>query len=611
MKTLERMMAFGADLLAGGTSFRLYAPDHASVSVEVDGRAVPLKPEGDGWWSALVPGVRAGARYGYRFPGVDRLVPDIASRSQPDGPEGLSAVLDPADFSWSDQEWRGIALQDAVIQEIHLGTFTPEGTLDAAAARLPLLAEVGINVVELMPVNDFCGRFGWGYDGVGWFAPNRIYGGPEALRRFVDRAHGLGMAVLMDVVYNHLGPKGQVHRLYGPSYFSTRYKNEWGDPLNFDDQGADGMRALVIENAGFWIREYHLDGLRFDATQQIFDASERHVVAEAAASARRNARNRQLILVAESTPQDPKVISPANEKGQDLDGIWNEDFQRAARIAVTGECDAYYSDLTGSAFELVGGLRHGFLYQGQTSGWEKAPRGGDVTGVPLHRFVAFLENHDQVANSLTGRRLVTLGDGKLLRAATALLLLGPETPMLFQGQEFGASSPFVFFCDFSGDLAEAVRKGRQDFLSQFPCVAHDRIMDPVSEETLAACRLDWSERERNAGWLALTRDLIALRRSDPVLSRRGEATLDMSVPFPEIATLRYRHAAGDRLIVLNTGIDRHTSTLPDPQFAPPPGSSWTMLFSSDDKAYGGRGRVPACHDKGWSLPGRSAVLLAG
>lgn len=611
---IARRLSLGAEPLpGGGVSFRVHAPESRAVTVVVDGRNHAMRPIGSGLFAAEVAGAAVGARYGFRLDGGDRLLPDLASRHQPDGPHGLSAVVDPDAFPWTDAGWRGPDPAEMVIEEIHVGTFTPEGTFRAAADRLPLLAEVGIDCIELMPANDFPGRFGWGYDGVFWFAPAHMAGTPDDLKALVDRAHALGMAVLMDVVYNHLGPDGEFFHAYAASHFSTRYANEWGDPLNFDDDGREGMRRMVVENAAYWIGEFHMDGLRFDATQQIFDASRPHVVAEAAAAARAAAGDRRIFLVAENTPQDPAVLAPAAAGGLSLDALWNEDFQRSARIAVTGQCEAYYRDLEGSAAELVGALRHGFLFQGQRSAWEKQPRGGPVRELPHERFVAFIENHDQCANGLRGDRLAAVGDPAMLRAVTTLLLLGPQIPMLFQGQEWGSSAPFTFFADMPAPLKAAVWTGRQDFLSQFPSVAGDRIADPCDPATAAACRLDWEERARHGRWLALHRDLIALRRADPTLAARGRHGLDTAVPWPSVGALRFigETAADDRLLVVNTGVDRRAATVADPLFSAGRGVGWRTLFSSDARPYGGRGAVPAySHEEGWIFPGRSAVLLA-
>jgi maltooligosyltrehalose trehalohydrolase len=611
MVNQQRRQPVGADLTGDGCSFRVWAPDSRRVSVIVDGRDHPMVPLEDGMFEADVPGVRAGARYGYRLDGAERILPDIASRSQPDGPHGLSEVVDPASFPWTDGSWRGPDLDRMVIQEIHIGTFTPEGTWAAAAEKLPLLREAGIDAIELMPVNGFFGGFGWGYDGVQWFAPAGIYGRPDDLKAFIDRAHALGMAVILDVVYNHLGPEGEYFHAFSKKYFSTRYENEWGEPLNFDDDGAEGMRRMVIANAAYWIGEFHFDGLRFDATQQIFDATKPHVVAEAAAAARAAAGDRRIFLVAENTPQDPAMVAPAEAGGLALDALWNEDFQRAARIVVTGQRDAYYSDLAGTAFELVNALRRGFLYQGQRSGWEKQPRGGPTAGLDPACFVSFIENHDQCANSLRGDRLAKMGDPSMLRAVTALMMLGPQTPMLFQGQEWGSTRPFTYFADFTGDLAKAVRNGRQSFLEQFPCVKANQILDPCDERTFRGCVLDWTERDRNVHWLAFHRDLARLRRGDPVIARRGRDGMDGSTPFPTIGALRLAAPDGDdRLLIVNTGIDLKVPTIPDPLFSAGPGVGWRILFTTDAHEYGGRGTVPPWTEEGWNIPGRSTVLLA-
>lgn len=613
MQTTRRRMALGAEPLAdGGATFRVHAPESRAVTVETGGRSVPMTAVGDGLFEAAVPDVPVGATYGFRLDGGDRVLPDLASRRQPDGPHGLSALVDPDAFAWTDADWRGPDVASMVIQEIHIGTFTPEGTWLAAAERLHLLRETGIDAVEIMPANDFCGGFGWGYDGVFWFAPAHLFGTPDDLRAFVDRAHGLGIAVVLDVVYNHLGPEGQFFGAYARSYFSTRYENEWGEPLNFDDEGREGMRRIVVENAAYWIREFHMDGLRFDATQQIFDASTPHVVAEAAAAARAAANGRRLFLVAENTPQDTLTLAPAGTPGGlALDAMWNEDFQRAARIVVTGQRDAYYSDLEGTAAELVGALRRGFLYQGQRSGWEKQPRGRSTAGLSADRFVAFIENHDQCANSLRGDRLARMGDPAMLRAVTALLLLGPQIPMLFQGQEWGSTRPFTYFADFDGALAAAVWTGRQDFLEQFPCVRSSRILNPCDRATFEGCRLDWDERARNTHWLALHRDLIAIRRSDVTLTARGAHGLDSATPWPEIGALRFAGATADedRLLIVNTGIDRKVPTVPDPLFAAGYDRGWDLVISTDAHEYGGRGVVPPWSEDGWIFPGRSAVLL--
>lgn len=615
MSPTTRRMPLGAEPLGGldGASFRVWAPDHDRVAVRVDGIDTHLDAEGDGWFARTVPGVRIGARYGFLLGDDETPLPDPASRSQPDGPHGLSELVDPDAFAWTDDAWPGLGLAGQVIQEIHVGTFTPEGTWRAAAEKLPLLVAVGISIVEMMPVATFPGRFGWGYDGVGLFAPTAQYGRPDDLKAFVDRAHALGMGVVLDVVYNHLGPDGQYLDRFGKAIFSATYENEWGDPLNFDGPGSAGVRRFFVENAAYWIREFHFDGLRFDATQQVFDASRPHILADCARAARAAAGDRRLFLTGENTPQDRRVIAPAETGGFEFDTIWNEDFQRAARVALTGEALAYYADHRGSAAELAAATAYGFLYQGQRSGWEKKPRGTPLGDLPLARIVTFLENHDQVANSVTAERLATLCDPALLRALTALLLLGPQTPMLFQGQEFASTRPFPYFADFSGDLGRAVAEGRAGFMAQFPGATPDRLRDPTDPETFRAAVLDWSERDARPEWVALHRDLIRLRRTDPVVAAQADPGILASTPFPDLVALRFLAAeptTGDRLLLVNLGERIEAGTVPDPLFATWTDGEWEERFTTEDGLYGGAGGGPTYHADGWSIPARAAVLLA-
>ncbi len=386
---------------------------------------------------------------------------------------------------------------------MHIGTFTPEGTYAAAAERLPLLADVGVTVIELMPVADFAGRFGWGYDGVDLWAPTHLYGRPDDLRRFVDRAHALGIGVILDVVYNHFGPDGNYLTQFSNTYFSDKYENEWGEPINFDGPGSAGVRELCVENAGYWVQEFHFDGLRLDATQQIFDASPDHLVAAIARRVRAAAGGRGCLLVAENEPQETRMVRAPEAGGYGLDALWNDDFHHAARVALTGHNEAYYSDYRGTPQEILSAVKWGYLYQGQRYAWQNERRGTPALDLPANAFVTFLENHDQVANSVRGERLTTLTSPGMLRAMTAVVLLGPATPMLFQGQEWGSTRPFVYFADHKPELAKAVDEGRRKFLSQFPSCATEaaqaQVLTPHHEATFAACKLDWAERERNTG----------------------------------------------------------------------------------------------------------------
>ncbi len=615
-----RRLEFGAEPIAGGVDFRVWAPIRRQVEVVIaapsGGPSVhALEAEPGGTFAGTVPGLGAGARYWFRLDG-GRLCPDPASRFQPDGPHGPSEVVDPAGFRWTDQGWRGVRLRGQVLYELHVGTFTPEGTWDAAARELPALADLGVTAVELLPVAEFPGRFGWGYDGVDLFAPSHLYGTPDRMRAFVDRAHALGLGALLDVVYNHLGPDGTYLRAFAPQYFSDRYETEWGEPINYDGEDSGPVRAFFVDNAGYWIDEYHLDGLRLDATQVLFDASPEHVLAQIARRVRAAARGRETLLVAENEPQHVRLVRPRERGGYGLDALWNDDFHHSAMAATTGRHEAYYGDTRGSPQELVSCAKRGFLFQGQRYAWQGKRRGTPTRGVRPESVVAYLQNHDQVANSSTGLRLHALTSPGRHRAMTALLLVGPWTPMLFQGQEMSASSPWLYFADHHPGLARRVRTGRAAFLRQFPSVAGrdmlDRLDDPGDPATFERCKLDPAERQRNAAALALHRDLLELRRSDPTLRAQGDAELDGAVLGPEALCLRWFGSSDglDRLLLLNLGLDLHLPSVPEPLVAPPEGMRWELLWSSDHPRYGGPGTRTDEDDAGLHLPGHAALLLA-
>ena len=615
--TTWRRLPIGAEVApGGGVHFRVWAPQSSRADVVLeDGPgapgAVPLAPEADGYFSGEVVGAAAGTSYRYRLDGGGPLLPDPASRFQPDGPHGSSRVIDPSAFAWSDARWPGLTLAGQVFYELHVGTFTAEGTWEAAIRELPALAALGVTAIELMPVAEFPGRFGWGYDGVDLYAPTRLYGEPDAFRRFVDRAHREGLGVILDVVYNHLGPNGCYLREFSPAWFSDRYANEWGDPLNFDGPDAAPVREFFVENAGYWIDEFHLDGLRLDATQSIHDASAEHIIAAVGRRARRAAGSRSIVIVAENEPQDVRLVKPIAAGGYGLDALWNDDFHHAARVAVTGRHEAYYSDYRGTAAELVAAARHGYIYQGQRSTWQRQPRGTPTTGLEPARFVTYLQNHDQVANSARGLRLHALTSAGRWRAITALLLLGPGTPLLFQGQEFAASAPFLYFADHEAGLAPAVQRGRLEFLEQFPTIAAgmlSRLPDPGDPQTFERSKLDVRERERHAEAVALHRDLLALRRADPVIAaQRG---VDGAALGAAAFVLRYvGDAQPDRALLVNLGADLQPEVLAEPLLAPPAGMTWDVLWTSADPRYGGGGMAPIETEAGWRLPAETAVLL--
>ncbi|MBZ0233118.1 MAG: malto-oligosyltrehalose trehalohydrolase, partial [Deltaproteobacteria bacterium] len=518
---MTRRRPIGAELIAGeGVHFRVWAPKRRRVSVVLDdGTEIVLAPEASGYFAGAAAAAAAGTRYRFRLDGGELLVPDPASRFQPDGPHGPSEVIDPRAFAWTDGAWRG-APDAHVVYELHVGTFTREGTFAAAARELPALAELGVTTVELMPVADFAGTRGWGYDGVDLFAPTRLYGRPDDLRAFVDAAHGVGLAVILDVVYNHFGPDGNYLGQLA-DYTTKRHAGDWGDPL---DMEAAPVREYLTTNAATWIDEYHLDGLRLDATHGIFDDGPEHIVAAVVRAARAAAGDRRVWIVAEHERQDPRLLHE-----MDVDAVWNDDFHHAAYGALTGRHEAYMRGFRGAAQELLAVVRHGFLYQGARHAWQLETRATPIFDVAPARSVVYLDNHDQVANRRAdGARIDKLASPGSYRAMTALLLLGPMTPLLFQGQEHGASSPFLYFVDHAGELGGLVTEGRAAFMRQFPSViAYEReqaLPDPGALATFERARLDLGERAREPHrrvW-HLHADLLALRRALP---RRADGAL--------------------------------------------------------------------------------------
>jgi maltooligosyltrehalose trehalohydrolase len=562
----------------------------------------------------VLPHAAAGTLYRYKLEGNEQLLPDPASRFQPEGPHGPSQVIDPDAFEWSDENWRGVSLPGQVIYEMHIGSFTHEGTWAAAAHELHALAATGVTVLEIMPVAEFPGRFGWGYDGVDLFAPTQLYGVPDDFRSFVDQAHAVGLGVILDVVYNHLGPEGNYLKSFAPEYFSSRHNTDWGEAINFDEKNNGPVREFFIANAGYWITEFHLDGLRIDATQNIYDDSTPHILAEIVTRVQVAAGGRATIIIGENEPQNAKLLQRQEQGGYGLDGLWNDDFHHSATVALTGRNEAYYTDYQGKPQEFISAYKHGFLFQGQRYKWQKQRRGTPVLGVQPAQFITFLQNHDQIANSGHGLRAHQMSSPALYRAMTALLLLGPGTPMLFQGQEFAASSPFYYFADNQGELAKLTAEGRAKFLSQFRTLAVPEVQaalpDPADPETIVRSKLDLMERERHDKMYALHCDLLHLRRADPVLrlQRRGE--LDGAVLSEGAFVLRYFSAEhGDRLLVVNLGSDLHLDPAPEPLLAPPAGQLWEIKWSSEDLRYGGYGRTPCDTEENWRIAGRAAVFL--
>jgi maltooligosyltrehalose trehalohydrolase len=614
----------GAIWTVTATTFRLWATAPHHVELVIEGRDAPLpmqpSPDAPGLWTLEVPDVPEGARYGYLLNG-EGPYPDPCSRFQPDGVHALSAVVAPDRYRWLDDGWPGLSRDGLVIYELHVGTFTSEGTFAAAIARLNALRDLGVTAIELMPVADFPGTRNWGYDGVALYAPARVYGTPDDLRRLVDAAHARGLGVILDVVYNHLGPDGNYLRLFSADYFTDRYCTPWGDALNYDGPGSRGTREYVLQNAAMWVREYHIDGLRLDATHAIFDASTPHILAEIAARARAAAEGRRIVVIAENETNDTRLIRPVADGGYGLDGVWADDFHHAVHTALTGEHEGYYADYDGSPEAIAAAVQGGFLYQGQPSPSTGRSRGTRVTDEPGSAFVFCLQNHDQIGNRAFGERLTALAPPDAVRAATALLLFAPETPLLFMGEEFAASSPFLYFTDHKLELGRLVTEGRRkEFraFSQFGDPAlRARIPDPQAIETFLRSKLKWQEWERNAGMLRLHRDLLALRRADPILWRSGRAETRAAACGPRAVAVLRAEVSAFRLLLCNLG-EETPIAVTAPWAAELATAPLRVLLSTADPAYRQPEEAAGVHAlagaaielRGLTLPTRTALLLA-
>jgi maltooligosyltrehalose trehalohydrolase len=615
-----RRYPIGAEVLpAGGVSFRVWAPDRQRLAVVIRDRqdrehVHEMQAAGEGYFTLKVSGAGRGTRYGFRSVEQSRILIDPASRFQPEGPDGFSEVVDPGSYRWGDDDWPGVKLPGQVIYELHIGTFAPAGTWDAAAERLEELADVGLTLLELMPVNDFAGTFGWSYDGVSLFAPTRLYGRPDDFRRFVGRAHSLGIGVLLDVVYNHFGNCENCFQHFTQKYFTDRYKNEWGKAINFDGPGSQGVREFFLTNVRYWIDEFHVDGYRIDATQQFFDQSEVSILGEIAETARKTAK-KPILIIAENEPQQVRMLRPITQGGHGMDAAWNDDFHHSAMVRLTGSTDGYYHDYRGHAGEFVAMAKRGYLYQGQRYPWQNKRRGSPTAGISAMRFVNYLQNHDQIANSARGERAHQLTGPGLYRAMTALMLLMPQTPLLFQGQEFCASTPFLYFNDSAGELGRKVIEGRKKFLSQFKSLATPEaqatLTDPTDRATFERSKLIPDERLKHNVWHQFHKDLLRLRREDPVFSRQDATQLDGAALTADGLLLRhFDEREGDRLVLVNFGCDLRLDPAPDPLFAPPENRHWELLWSSESPAYGGNGTPAIESEQGWFLPGEATVVLA-
>lgn len=598
----------------GGVRFAAWAPERKRVEVAWEGPGdrsgrVGLERGRVGVWSGLAAQAGAGTLYQYYLDGEGPF-PDPYARELPEGVHGRSRVVDHNLFDWTDQDWGGLTRDGLVIYELHVGAFSPEGTFDAIVPRLDELRSLGVNAIELMPVSSFPGRWNWGYDGVGHYAPATVYGGPDGLRRLVDAAHHRGVGVILDVVYNHLGPSGNYLRQFSADYFTTRHKTPWGDALNYDGPGSGFVRRWAIDNAVFWLVDYHVDGLRLDATAQIKDESPIHLLRELAEGCRAAAPH-PIVLIAEDDRNDPRLVEPISKSGYGLDGVWADDFHHAVRTLLRPERHGYYAAYSGRPVEVLVTIEDGFLYQGQPAPPTNHPRGKPTGDVPAAAFVFCLENHDQVGNRARGERLAHLVSPGVYRAASALLLLAPETPLLFMGQEFAASSPFQYFTDHDPDLGRQITAGRRAEFAAFPDFKDhpERVPDPQDEATFLRSKLDLRDREQHGGIYRLYRDLLALRQNIPILRRqdrfqlRGSPLGDKALAF-SLNGSQEGGIGGECLVVANFGDSLDVAF---PPFLVD--VNWKVELSTDDPPYGGAGRPAEARDGRLRVPGTSAVLF--
>jgi maltooligosyltrehalose trehalohydrolase len=594
----------GATVLDNGSvRFDLWALHAREVRVRIGtgaaARTIPMTvneavPGGGGF--TVEAQAEPGEDYVYLLDGDGKPLADPVSRLLPEGVHGPSRIVDPRAFRWTDDDWRGIPMADHVIYELHVGTFTPEGTFEAIIPRLAELRELGVTAIELMPVSQFPGERNWGYDGVNPYAVQNSYGGPEGLQRLVDAAHAHRLAVILDVVYNHLGPEGNYLDRFGP-YFTEKYRTPWGRALNYDDVDCDEVRRYVIDNACHWVSEYHIDGLRVDAIHGIYDLGANHLLEELTAAVHHvgEAANRTVTVIAESDLNDPRVIRRPSEFGWGLDAQWSDDFHHAVHAALTAEHRGYYADF-GSPSMIADAMIEPFVYHGQRSPHRRRRHGGSSEGLPRERFVVAIQNHDQVGNRAAGDRLSTLIDPAAYRLAASLLLLSPYVPLLFMGEEYGETNPFQYFVSH-GDaaLVEAVRAGRRREFESFHWV--DAVPDPQDAATFEHSRVEWSRRTdpRHAPVLALYRDLLALRRDEPMMRPDGaliEVLRHDAARFWMHRTLApyLQYSTG----VTDTGFLAVFNCASDEITLPVPGSvtgAWSLRFSSDAAEYGGEGRV--------------------
>ncbi|WP_031522628.1 malto-oligosyltrehalose trehalohydrolase [Siccibacter colletis] len=564
MESTSFAKSWGAELVAENVArFRLWATGQQRVTLRLNGNDLEMTPSGDGWFEREVSGVAPGTEYNFVL-ADGMVVPDPASRAQKADVNGPSLVIDPEQYRWQNTQWRGRPWEEAVVYEMHIGTFTPQGTFRAAIEKLPYLAELGITMLEVLPVSQFGGNRGWGYDGVLLYAPHSAYGTPDDFKAFIDAAHGHGLSVVLDIVLNHFGPEGNYLPLLAPDFFHKERHTPWGAGIAYD---VDAARRYIAEAPLYWLQEYRLDGLRFDAIDQIEDSSEKHVLIEIAERIRADITDRPIHLTTEDC-RNVTFLHPRNEDGSVplFTGEWNDDFHNAIHVLATGETHAYYRDFADEPEKRVARvLAEGFAYQGEISPQSGDARGVDSKNQPPVAFVDFIQNHDQVGNRAQGERLITLAGAARTRVLLATLLLSPHIPLLFMGEEYGETNPFLFFTDFHGDLAKAVREGRAKEFDGHAGHEGESVPDPNEESTFTRSKLDWHKPDEEEGeaWLALTRKLLALRQRYlvPLLATADGQSGHVLATAPGFLAVSWRFPKGTLSLALNIG--EQPQTLPE------------------------------------------------
>jgi maltooligosyltrehalose trehalohydrolase len=587
---------FGADVARHGVAYRVWAPDCNRVEVQVQPasgsgeRLLTLRSDEHGQWQGSDAEGRAGDRYKFRLDGGDAF-PDPGSRGQVESVHDWSVVVDSEQYQWQDAGWSRPAFRDLVIYEVHVGTFTREGTFLAAIGKLGYLRELGVSAIEIMPIGDFPGSRNWGYDGVLIYAPARAYGSPDDLRALVDAAHQHGLAVILDVVYNHFGPDGNYLSKYTSAFFTDEHHTPWGSAVNFDGPGSEFVRRFFLENPIYWMHEFHIDGFRLDATHAIIDTSEPHILAEIAAEV----HARGGYVIAEDERNEAKLLQDPQEGGYGFDGVWADDFHHVARVSQTGQRESYFRDFEGTLEQLVDTLQHGWHYRGQFSQARGEARGTECRALPPSKFIHCISNHDQAGNRAFGERINASVDPEGYRALSMLLCLTPYTPMLFMGQDWAASTPFLYFVEHNDELGPLITEGRRREFSDFPefsdHAALERIPDPQASQTFETSKLNWQEREQpeHAEILTLYSECLRLRNAVTAFRPGERQTWDVQQLSSGIGGIRIDDGRTSYLLLINlTGA--HSGSLAEESFALlPAGERWEVVFSSNEARFGGRG----------------------